>query len=65
MPENLPTHSHCLECDSAIPVGAPYCSKECESAHTAKAKKERLKSMLFAIAAIVAIIALALMSGLI
>jgi len=46
-------------------VGAPYCSKECESAHTAKAKKERLKSMLFAIAAIVAIITLALMSGLI
>jgi len=65
MPENLPMHSHCLECDSAIPAGASYCSEECQRAHQAKARKDRNKNLLFIIVAIVLIITLGLMSGLI
>lgn len=62
MPENLPTHTHCLECDYAMPEGRPYCSEECERAHEAKRTKERNRNLLFMVAAIAAVLLIAFLS---
>jgi predicted nucleic acid-binding Zn ribbon protein len=63
MPENLPIHSHCLECDSAIPVGKPFCSDECGRKHASKAKRDRNRNLLFVAAAVAAVILIAILGG--
>lgn len=58
MPENLPDHAHCQECDAAIPEGGIFCSDQCERSFKGRAKKDRQRNTLFI--AIVVIVALGL-----
>jgi predicted nucleic acid-binding Zn ribbon protein len=62
MPENLPDHTHCLQCEAAIPEGRPFCSDACESAYREKAKKDRDRNTLFLVAAIAIVLVVALVT---
>jgi len=62
MPENLPDHTHCLECEAAMPWGKQFCSDKCESAHQAKAKREKNKNLIYMILALGAIVSLGLLT---
>jgi predicted nucleic acid-binding Zn ribbon protein len=62
MPENLPDHEHCVQCDDAVPVGQKFCSPECESINIKKLKKERQRNIMFMVAAIAIFVALGIFS---
>jgi predicted nucleic acid-binding Zn ribbon protein len=62
MPENLPDHTHCLECDAAIPWGKPYCSDKCDAEHKAKVKRQKNRNLLYTILLIGVIMSLALVT---
>jgi predicted nucleic acid-binding Zn ribbon protein len=64
MPENLPDHEHCAQCDDAIPVGQKYCSPECETLFIAKLKKEKQRNLLFIVVVIVVFIGIGIASTL-
>jgi len=49
MPENLPDHTHCLECDSAIPEGRSFCSDKCESEHRARVRRQKNRNLIYTI----------------
>ncbi len=61
MPEMLPDHTHCLECDAAIPWGRPYCSDKCEAEHMAKVKREKNRNLIFTVILIGAVVSLGLL----
>jgi predicted nucleic acid-binding Zn ribbon protein len=62
MPENLPDHEHCAQCDDAVPVGQRFCSPECEATFNKKQKKDRQRNIMFMVAAIAIFVALGLFS---
>jgi predicted nucleic acid-binding Zn ribbon protein len=62
MPENLPDHTHCLECDAAIPLGRPFCSDQCEAAHRNKARKNKNRNLAYTVILFVIIAVLGLLS---
>jgi len=62
MPENLPDHEHCVQCDDAVPVGQRFCSPECESIYIQKQRKERQRNIIFMVAAIAVFVALGIFS---
>jgi len=62
MPENLPDHEHCAQCDDAVPVGQKYCSPECENKYIQKQRKDRQRNIMFMVAAIAIFIALGIFS---
>jgi len=47
MPENLPDHSHCLECEAAIPLGRPFCSDKCEKTYQDKVQRSKNRNLVF------------------
>jgi predicted nucleic acid-binding Zn ribbon protein len=61
MPENLPDHTHCLECEAAIPWGKPFCSDKCEAEHQAKVKRRKNRGLLYTILLIGVIVSLGLL----
>ncbi|MDD1755640.1 MAG: DUF2116 family Zn-ribbon domain-containing protein [Methanomassiliicoccales archaeon] len=62
MPENLPDHTHCLECDAAIPFGKPFCSERCEAAHNSKVKREKNRNLMYMVILVAIIVTLGLVS---
>jgi predicted nucleic acid-binding Zn ribbon protein len=60
MPENLPDHAHCLECEAAMPFGRQFCSDKCESTYQAKVKRGKNKNLIYLILALGAIVSLGL-----
>jgi predicted nucleic acid-binding Zn ribbon protein len=63
MPENLPDHTHCLQCELAMPEGKTFCSDACEDAYKSKAKKEKDRNLLFLVAAIAIVLLIALVTA--
>ncbi len=54
----LPDHTHCLQCEAAIPWGRPYCSDKCEAERKAKVQRDKNKNLLFTVLLIGAIVCL-------
>ncbi|MBC7108057.1 MAG: DUF2116 family Zn-ribbon domain-containing protein [Methanomassiliicoccales archaeon] len=63
MPQPLPPHTHCLNCDDPIPEDQDFCSEKCKDSYQERIKKERRRMMYFYIVAIVAIIGIGLISS--
>ena len=57
MVELLPDHTHCLQCDAAIPLGKAFCGEECEKVHRRNAKKSNQRTTLMVVIVVVAIAA--------
>jgi predicted nucleic acid-binding Zn ribbon protein len=62
MPENLPDHAHCLECDAAIPIGKQFCSDQCESARNAKIRRQKNRNLMYTVILLVIIVTLGFVS---
>jgi len=60
MPERLPPHSHCLNCEVPIAEDEIFCSDKCKVVHDGKARKEKRRMMYFYLIAIVAIVAISI-----
>lgn len=61
MPERLPPHTHCINCDDPIPEGKKFCSEQCETKYKSKAKKESRRGIYFMILIGIIIVAVALL----
>ncbi len=62
MPERLPPHSHCVQCDNPVAEGELYCSDECRQATKDIEKKSTRRSWIFIIIVIAALIVLAVVT---
>ncbi|HTY47037.1 MAG TPA: DUF2116 family Zn-ribbon domain-containing protein [Methanomassiliicoccales archaeon] len=62
MPERLPPHSHCVQCDNPIAEGETYCSEECRNAKRAADEKVSRRNWVFIVVVIVVLIALSVAS---
>lgn len=54
----LPPHRHCPNCNEPIPEDQQYCSERCETEVVGRKKREERRNLYFYIIAIVAIVAL-------
>ena len=61
MPERLPPHTHCINCNDPIPEGKQFCSEQCEKEFKALAKKDSRRSTYFIIIIGIIIVAVALL----
>jgi predicted nucleic acid-binding Zn ribbon protein len=62
MPERLPPHSHCIQCDNPIKEGDLYCSDECRQARKVVQQKSNRRSWIFIVIVIAALIVLAVLT---
>ncbi|MDD1770581.1 MAG: DUF2116 family Zn-ribbon domain-containing protein [Methanomassiliicoccales archaeon] len=62
MPERLPPHSHCVQCDNPIQEGEEYCSDECRQARKIANQKSNRRSWIFVIIVIAALIVLGVLT---
>jgi predicted nucleic acid-binding Zn ribbon protein len=62
MPERLPPHSHCIQCDNPIQEGQDYCSDECRQARKVEREKSNRRQWIFVIIVIAALIVLGVLT---
>ena len=62
MPENLPDHAHCLQCDNAIALGQEFCSEACKQTHFDKVRKENRRNLIFIVIVVVVFVIIGAMS---
>ncbi len=62
MPERLPPHSHCVQCDNPIPEGETYCSEECRNAKSVVDNKSSRRNWIFIVVVVVILVALSVAS---
>ncbi|MGD1060576.1 MAG: DUF2116 family Zn-ribbon domain-containing protein [Methanomassiliicoccales archaeon] len=62
MPERLPPHSHCVQCDNPVQEGEQYCSDECRQARKLANQKSNRRTWIFFIIVIAALVVLAVLT---
>jgi len=62
MPERLPPHTHCIQCDNPVPEGEEYCSEECKATYQKRMKDGTRRSWIFFAVVVVIMVLMAMVT---